>query len=250
MKQCSLALAAALAGHDGARTTEEHGLGRRPQPLPDNLGPRRRKPSLTARGNANGRCAAVAAARDARGGERAWRHAAPAWASTAATVTGIRGGRPGRAAPQGRLSGQRGGREDHVRHAADWQLPLGRCPRGISRGGKGRLDRLVFRQSRRLAEGSAEKARHELEIVPDPLPREHGRYRESEKWRFLVRFNGQPLPGQPVTLETEFGTRTSFTTDAAGFATVLFPRDFKPAGKVEDHGRTLREIRAHHREGE
>ena len=84
-------------------------------------------------------------------------------------------------------------------------------------------------------------AKHELEIVPDPLPREHGRYRESEKWRFLVRFNGQPLPSQPVTLETEFGTRTSFVTDAAGFATVLFPRDFKPAdskaGDAEGHGR-------------
>ncbi len=83
--------------------------------------------------------------------------------------------------------------------------------------------------------------KHELEIVPDPLPREHGRYRESEKWRFLVRFNGQPLGNQPLTLETEFGTRSSIVTDAAGFATVLFPRDFKPATKAEGehagHGR-------------
>ena len=36
--------------------------------------------------------------------------------------------------------------------------------------------------------------RHELEIVPEPLPREHGSYRESEKWRFLVRFNGGRWP--------------------------------------------------------
>lgn len=72
--------------------------------------------------------------------------------------------------------------------------------------------------------------KHELEIVPDPLPREHGNYRESEKWRFLVRLNGQPLAGQPVTLETEFGSRSTVLSDAAGFATVLFPRDFKPAG--------------------
>ncbi|MDP2168939.1 MAG: hypothetical protein Q8J96_00815 [Rhodocyclaceae bacterium] len=82
--------------------------------------------------------------------------------------------------------------------------------------------------------------KHELEIVPDPLPREHGRYRESEKWRFLVRFNGQPLASQPLTLETEFGSRNSFVTDAAGFATVLFPRDFKPAkedGEHAGHGR-------------
>jgi hypothetical protein len=82
--------------------------------------------------------------------------------------------------------------------------------------------------------------KHELEIVPDPLPREHGSYRESEKWRFLVRFEGQPLANQPVTLETEFGSRTSFVTDAAGIATVLFPRDFKPAENkaegAEGHG--------------
>lgn len=82
--------------------------------------------------------------------------------------------------------------------------------------------------------------KHELEIVPDPLPREHGRYRESEKWRFLLRFNGQPLAGQTLTLETEFGTRTAFVTDADGVATVLFPRDFQPAreeGEQAGHGR-------------
>ena len=83
--------------------------------------------------------------------------------------------------------------------------------------------------------------KHELEIVPDPLPREHGSYRESEKWHFLVRFKGQPLASQPVTLETEFGSRGTVLTDAAGIATVLFPRDFKPAekkaaGEHEGHG--------------
>jgi hypothetical protein len=79
--------------------------------------------------------------------------------------------------------------------------------------------------------------KHELEIVPEPLPREHGRYRESEKWRFLVRLNGAPLAGQPLLLETEFGSRAAFLTDAAGIATVLFPRDFRPVAKGEgDHG--------------
>ncbi|MCX8087333.1 MAG: DUF4198 domain-containing protein [Rhodocyclaceae bacterium] len=82
------------------------------------------------------------------------------------------------------------------------------------------------------------EVKHELEIVPDPLPREHGSYRESEKWRFLVRFMGQPLANQPLTLETEFGSRSTALTDAAGIATVLFPRDFKPAekGKADDGG--------------
>lgn len=70
--------------------------------------------------------------------------------------------------------------------------------------------------------------KHELEIVPQPLPREHGSYRESEKWQFLLRFNGKPLAGKTATLETEFGSRIIFASDAAGIATVLFPYDFKP----------------------
>lgn len=81
--------------------------------------------------------------------------------------------------------------------------------------------------------------KHELEIVPDPLPREHGSYRESEKWRFLVRFEGRPLAGQPLVLETEFGSRSTFLTGRDGIATVLFPRDFGPAGEKsggEGHG--------------
>lgn len=75
--------------------------------------------------------------------------------------------------------------------------------------------------------------KHELEIVPMPLPREHRSYREAEKWRFLARFNGQPLPNQPVTMETEFGSRSTAFTDASGIATVVFPRDFKPVPPAE-----------------
>jgi hypothetical protein len=70
--------------------------------------------------------------------------------------------------------------------------------------------------------------KHELEIVPLLLPREHGAYRESEKWRFLVRYAGQPLAGKKLTLETEFGSRIAYTSGADGVATVLFPYDFKP----------------------
>lgn len=70
------------------------------------------------------------------------------------------------------------------------------------------------------------RVKSELEIVPLPLPREHSSYRESEKWRFLVRFWGKPLAGQALVLETEHGSRSRFVTDAGGEATVLFPRDF------------------------
>ena len=71
------------------------------------------------------------------------------------------------------------------------------------------------------------KAKHELEIVPQPLPREHSSYREAEEWRFQVRWNGVPLPGKTLTLESEFGSRSSFVTDESGVATVLLPRDFR-----------------------
>lgn len=76
--------------------------------------------------------------------------------------------------------------------------------------------------------------KHELEIVPAPLPREHRSYREAEKWRFLVRLNGQPLAGQTVGMETELGSRSSAVSDATGHATVVFPRDFKPASGTDE----------------
>ncbi len=75
-----------------------------------------------------------------------------------------------------------------------------------------------------------------LEIIPQPLPREHSSYRESEKWRFLVRFNGQPLAGKKLNMETEFGTHSSFVTGQDGMVTVLFPRDFKPAAESAPGG--------------
>lgn len=79
--------------------------------------------------------------------------------------------------------------------------------------------------------------KHELEIIPQPLPREHASYREGEKWQFLVRFDGRPLAGKRLDLETEFGTRTAATTGPDGLATVLLPLDFKPATESEGHGR-------------
>lgn len=91
------------------------------------------------------------------------------------------------------------------------------------------------------------QARSELELVPEPLPREHGQYRESEKWTFLVRFQGQPLANQPVLLETEAGTRMPLASDAEGRVRVLFPRDMvtnqvpsQAPGRVAagGHGRT------------
>jgi hypothetical protein len=82
-------------------------------------------------------------------------------------------------------------------------------------------------------------AKAELEIVPQPLPREHWRYRAGETWRFLVRFQGRPLANTGVRLETSGGTQQVFRTGADGVVRVRFPADVaEPAAKGgHDHGR-------------
>ena len=82
--------------------------------------------------------------------------------------------------------------------------------------------------------------KHELEIVPQPYPREHSRYRANEEWKFLVRFNGQPLSGQMLEMETQNGTRAVWVSDTQGVVTVSLPDDFKPeaeGGPGGGHGR-------------
>jgi hypothetical protein len=84
--------------------------------------------------------------------------------------------------------------------------------------------------------------KHELEIIPQPHPREHSRYRANEDWRFLVRFNGQPLPGQIVYLETSNGSMAEFVSDAQGVFVLHVPDDFKAEEKGgqasgHNHGR-------------
>lgn len=81
--------------------------------------------------------------------------------------------------------------------------------------------------------------KHELEIIPQPYPREHSRYRANEDWKFMVRFNGNPLASQKVALETQNGTKSEWLSDAQGVITVHLPDDFKAeqkeAGK-QGHG--------------
>lgn len=84
--------------------------------------------------------------------------------------------------------------------------------------------------------------KHELEIIPQPYPREHSRYRADEDWKFLVRFNGSPLPGQKVYLETSNGSMAEFVADAQGVVTLHVPDDFKAeeenkAAGGHNHGR-------------
>lgn len=84
--------------------------------------------------------------------------------------------------------------------------------------------------------------KHELEIIPQPYPREHSRYRANEDWKFLVRINGKPLADQKVLLETANGTKAELASDAQGMVTVRIPDDFKTetrqkTGGSHDHGR-------------
>lgn len=87
------------------------------------------------------------------------------------------------------------------------------------------------------------RVRHELELIPDPLPREHSQYREGERWRFLVRFQGKPLPAAKLQLETEAGTRTPLIADGQGIAAVVLPRDLDP-GRAKGGGHMDRGPRA------
>ncbi len=67
----------------------------------------------------------------------------------------------------------------------------------------------------------------DLEIVPNPLHREHDRYTASKSYRFLLTFKGTPLPHLPVILETKNGSDSAFTTDKNGEIAVTLPNDFK-----------------------
>lgn len=98
--------------------------------------------------------------------------------------------------------------------------------------------------------------KHELEIIPQPYPREHSRYRANEDWKFLVRFNGKPLANQKVLMETMNGTKADWVSDAQGVVTVSIPDDFKKvvqqkAAGAHDHGRRSSEfvLAVEHAEG-
>ena len=84
--------------------------------------------------------------------------------------------------------------------------------------------------------------KHELEIIPQPFPREHSRYRANEQWKFLVRFNGKPLAGQKVELETQNGSKSEWVSDAQGVITLRLPDDFAnaPEPKAAAGGNRMR----------
>ncbi|MEW8251872.1 MAG: carboxypeptidase-like regulatory domain-containing protein [Candidatus Thiodiazotropha sp.] len=79
----------------------------------------------------------------------------------------------------------------------------------------------------------AAQQKTEFEIVPDPIPREHYRYHARQEWGFLLRFQGQPVGGLQVVLQTSNGSRLSATTDASGRVKFRIPDDFPGLVKGE-----------------
>lgn len=69
-----------------------------------------------------------------------------------------------------------------------------------------------------------------LEIVPDPIAREHHRYLSDRTATFHIRYRGQPLPHAPLSLETSNGTFVQLQADAEGRIAVRLPEDFATVG--------------------
>ncbi len=65
-----------------------------------------------------------------------------------------------------------------------------------------------------------------LEIVPEPMIREHWKFYTSNSHTFKVQFNGQPLADSWVVLSTSNGTKMDGKTDQYGRITFTFPEDF------------------------
>lgn len=69
----------------------------------------------------------------------------------------------------------------------------------------------------------------DLEIIPNPLHREHDRYTASKSYRFILYFQGKPLSNTVVTLETRNTPAQTYATDNTGAFSITLPNDFKNA---------------------
>lgn len=66
-----------------------------------------------------------------------------------------------------------------------------------------------------------------LEIVPQPMIREHWRFYTKNRHTFQVLFNEKPLLDSWVILETTNGSKFDSKTDAQGNVSFVLPDDFK-----------------------
>ena len=76
-----------------------------------------------------------------------------------------------------------------------------------------------------------------LELLPDRLPN-RGPYKEGERRLFSVYFDGVPLAGVVVVLETARGSRIRALTDTQGEVAIRFPDDLDPQEIAQGGRRT------------
>lgn len=74
-----------------------------------------------------------------------------------------------------------------------------------------------------------ELAKSPLEIVPDPIPREHWHYKGGSEAAFIVRYNNKPLAATEVSLSTSNASIVQTVTDAKGRAVFTLPDDYTPS---------------------
>jgi hypothetical protein len=77
----------------------------------------------------------------------------------------------------------------------------------------------------------------DLEIIPNPLHREHDRYTASKAYRFLLTFQGKPLSNTPITLETKNDSVANYTTNETGAVTITLPNDFKNVSNEKEENK-------------
>lgn len=65
-----------------------------------------------------------------------------------------------------------------------------------------------------------------LEIIPNPLPREHRHWLSGNTVQFIIRFQGQPLGGIKVDLHSSNGSYMHVVSDEAGRVSFVLPDDF------------------------
>ncbi|TNF34649.1 MAG: hypothetical protein EP315_06920 [Gammaproteobacteria bacterium] len=93
-----------------------------------------------------------------------------------------------------------------------------------------------------------EFSKSSLEIVPDPIPREHWHYKGGSEAAFIIRYNNKPLAATEVSLSTSNASIVKAVTDAKGRAVFALPDDFTPSkpGRGNEFAELLVHVKHQH----
>lgn len=100
----------------------------------------------------------------------------------------------------------------------------------------------MFQSKPQSPEEMLAKSRPGLEIQPLKLP-QFGGFREGQTGDFLIRFDGMPVAGASLTIDTENGSHQTTRADDNGVARISFPQDFD-ATAIEKEGGAARARRS------